>query len=339
MAHAPTRSLLHLRKRVGAAATDSFFRGMAELGRLRPEASPAYHGVEVLRDIPYRPGGSESDRVDIYRPVDVTASMPVVVYFHGGGFRFLSKDTHYVMGLALARRGYLVVLPNYRLAPRHPYPAAIQDALAAWCWTLARVGDFGGDAQRVAVAGESAGANLAAAVTAATCFERPEPWTHAAFATGQVPAACLAQCGILQVSDTQRYGRRGRLPVWILDRLYEVEEAYLHGEHADTTFADPLLLLESQQPPARPLPPFFAAVGTKDPLLPDTRRLRQALDARGVRCEDRYYPNEIHAFMAFAWRHQARICWADTYRFLESTLGPGVLPPATARGPVRWGAR
>ena len=54
--------------------------------------------------------------------------------------------------------------------------------------------------------------------------------------------------------------------------------------------ADPLLLLESDQTPERPLPPFFAPVGTKDPLLPDTRRLKAALDRRGVPCQARYYP-------------------------------------------------
>jgi acetyl esterase len=67
----------------------------------------------------------------------------------------------------------------------------------------------------------------------------------------------------------------------------------------------------------RPLPPFFLSVGTADPLVDDTKRVKLALDRLGVPCEARYYPDQPHAFQALLWREQARRCWEDTFTFLD----------------------
>jgi acetyl esterase len=136
----------------------------------------------------------------------------------------------------------------------------------------------------------------------------------------------LPACGVFQVSDMARFGRRRALPTWLTDRLHEVADAYLPG-HLDRVtdpplLADPLLVLESEVEPARALPPFFVPVGTRDPLLDDTRRLKAALDRRGVRCEARYYEGELHAFHALVFRPMAQRCWSETYRFLDEVVGP-----------------
>jgi acetyl esterase len=81
--------------------------------------------------------------------------------------------------------------------------------------------------------------------------------------------------------------------------------------------ADPLVVFERGEQPARPLPPFFLPVGTKDPLLPDTRRLAVALRRLGGEAKDVYYPGELHAFHAVVLREPARRCWNDTFTFLE----------------------
>jgi len=75
--------------------------------------------------------------------------------------------------------------------------------------------------------------------------------------------------------------------------------------------------VERGEKPARPLPPFFLPVGTKDSLLPDTRRLGEALRALGGEAVEKYYPGELHAFHAFVMRGIARQCWADTFEFLD----------------------
>src|SRR5439155_19026230 len=134
---------------------------------------------------------------------------------HGGGFRILSKDTHWVMGLAYARRGYLCANISYRLAPRHPYPAAVADACAAYAWVVERIREHGGDAARLVLAGESAGGNLVTALAVAASYRRSEPYARAVWDTGVSPAAVIAACGILQVSDTERFAPRKRLPRYV----------------------------------------------------------------------------------------------------------------------------
>ena len=90
----------------------------------------------------------------------------------------------------------------------------------------------------------------------------------------------------------------------------------VEGAFEALDLADPLCFFERGPEPARPVPPFFLPVGTKDPLLDDTRRLARALRAMGVSAEEEYYPGEIHAFHAFVMRAAARKCWGDTFAFL-----------------------
>jgi acetyl esterase len=323
-----------LRIKAGAVVTDSFFRTAAAAGRLHPLARPERHDVEVLRDFAYVDDGLAEHRLDVWRPARGRGPRPVVLYVHGGGFRILSKDTHWVMALSFARRGYLVVSINYRLAPRHPYPAAIADACAAYRWTVANAAQHGGDLGRLVLAGESAGANLVAALVVAACWRREEPWARAVWDTGVVPRAAVPACGLLQVSDAERFERRKKLPLWLRDRIHEVEHAYLRGvdltRRQTLELADPLVWLEKAQPPERPLPPFFAPVGTRDPLLDDTRRLKAALDRLGAVCEARYYAGQAHAFHAMVFRRAARRCWGDAFDFLERQLGSGQTGPDAA---------
>jgi acetyl esterase len=319
--------LPQLRRRIVTSLADSFWLLAARAGRLHPNARPSRHRVEVIRDLRYAPGGTEH-LLDVYRPSAGAGPWPALLYVHGGGFRVLSKDTHWVMGLAFARQGYVVFNISYRLAPAHPFPAALDDTIAACTWVLEHAREHGGDPSRLVLAGESAGANLIAAMTVAMCYRRDEPWARTAWELGLVPRAVLPACGLFQVSDVGRFARRRKLPGWLRENLAEVEEAYLGRStvsHEAAALADPLLVLEEGAPPDRPLPPFFTVVGTRDPLLDDTRRLKAALDRLGVPCEARYYPGEMHAFQAFAWRPQARRAWRDTYAFLSRHVGdPGV---------------
>jgi acetyl esterase len=312
------------RVKAGAFVVDNLFRGLAAAGRLHPDANPARHGIEVTRDLAYREGGAVEHLLDVWKPTHVSGPLPIVFYVHGGGFRFLSKDTHWVMALSFARAGYLVFNVSYRLAPQHPFPAAVEDIGAAWQWALAHAAEYGGDTSRVVVAGESAGANLAMGLTLSTCYRRAEPHARAVFDAGVVPRACLPMCGMLQVSDPARFARRKKLPRFIADRIDEVADAYLFGhEHAtpeELELADPLRVVERGDKPDRPLPPFFAAVGTADPVLDDTRRLEAALKKAGIEHEVHYYPREPHAFHALVFRKSARACWKATFAFLDRTL-------------------
>lgn len=321
-----------LRRQLGAVVVDNAFHGLSKLGRLHPKLRAEQARIRVVRDIPYRDTGHPAHRLDVHIP-EGKGPWPVVLYVHGGGFRILSKETHWVMALAFARKGYLVVNIDYRLAPAHPFPAAIEDAAHALRWVHRHVHEYGGDPQRLVLAGESAGANLVTSLAIATSYERPEPFARALFEEGISPKAVVAACGLYEVGNVERF-RKPKVPVWVLDRLVEVRMAYLDPalHLADgpggLDLANPILLLERGERPVRPLPSFFASVGTADVLLDDTRRLAKALEALGTRCEARYYPREVHAFQAFVWREQARACWRHTHEFLEATLGE----PASLEG-------
>ncbi len=322
-------------RRARSFAASAFFEGLASVGSLHPQASPKRHGVEVERDIVYG-DDAKFHLLDIYRPIHRPKPWPVVFYVHGGAFHLLSKDTHWLMGLVFARFGYLVVNISYRLAPRHPYPAAIQDTCAAYRWLADHITELGGDPDRVAVAGESAGGNLITALTLTACERRPEPWAQAVFDTGLVPRAALAFCAMLEVSRPERFAERRRLPRWIDGMIRDASASYLHGYPqvggVETELADPLRVLElaaglpipvlPATPPRweRALPPFFAPVGTRDPLLDDTRRLEKALASLNVPCEARYYPGGIHAFHAMVWDPVARRCWRDALAFLDRAM-------------------
>lgn len=300
-----------------ATMTKAMFTGLSRLGRLHPQAKLERHGVTITRDLHYGP--DPAHRLDVYTPSRRRGPHPVVFYVHGGGFHMLSKDTHWMMGLAFARAGYLVVNISYRLAPQHRYPAAIDDTCRAWRWMLDALPELGGDPERIAVAGESAGGNLITALTLAACAPHPAPFARAVFDAGRVPRAALPFCALLEVSRPERFGERRHLPRWIHGMVGNVSASYL-GDAPTGRFrdlADPLVVLERPDALARPLPPMFAPVGTRDPILDDTRRLEKALAARGVPCEARYYPGGVHAFHAFVWQPRARACWRDALRFLD----------------------
>lgn len=114
-----------------------------------------------VTDTTYPTGGGER-AVRLYRPAG-NAPWPVVVLIHGGGFIAGSLDSFNEPCASVARRvGALVVSPDYRLAPEHRFPAASDDTVAVLQWVADHIADYGGDPSRVAVGGESAGANLAA---------------------------------------------------------------------------------------------------------------------------------------------------------------------------------
>src|SRR5690606_17463141 len=152
--------------------------------------------------------GPRADQVlDVVGPRGASGPAPVVLYIHGGGFNVLSKDSHWMFATAFARGGFMVFNIDYRLAPRYPYPAALEDVAAAYAWVVEHAASWGVRGP-VVVAGEAAGANWALGLALAATRPRPEPWTKTVWALGQPPAACVALCGLLQVTDCRRFNPR-----------------------------------------------------------------------------------------------------------------------------------
>jgi acetyl esterase/lipase len=117
-------------------------------------------GFELTADRPY--GALARQTLDIYTPAASNRRMPVVIFFYGGNWQTGTKNDYLFLGQALATRGFIVVIPDYRLYPDVRYPSFIEDGAHAVSWTLNHLDEIGGDPARVNLMGHSAGAYIAA---------------------------------------------------------------------------------------------------------------------------------------------------------------------------------
>jgi len=144
--------------------------GAVEARKLIAAESAFLGPSEPLESIRERtiPGPGGAVQLRVYTPLGCKAGgklVPGVIYYHGGGWVVGRPEDFDVFCAAVANRtGFVVASVGYRLAPEHPYPAAVDDAMAAWEWMAQFAGELGADPKRLAVAGDSAGGNLAAVV-------------------------------------------------------------------------------------------------------------------------------------------------------------------------------
>ncbi len=117
--------------------------------------------VDVHKGIAYIDDGNDKHRLDLYLPRD-KKNFPVMLFLHGGAWRSGDRSLYGLFGNRFAKAGVGVVVPSYRLMPKDPHPAQIEDAAAAFDWVYKNIAQFGGDVGRIYVAGHSAGGHLAA---------------------------------------------------------------------------------------------------------------------------------------------------------------------------------
>lgn len=127
--------------------------GQDVLNRLAP-----FNGYRLTHDVPYASGDRQS--LDIYRPTGRSPA-PVVVFFYGGRWSSGDKAGYRFLGQALAARGIVAVIPDYRLYPAVRFPVFVEDGARAVAWTQQRIAEFGGDPRQIFVMGHSAGAHIA----------------------------------------------------------------------------------------------------------------------------------------------------------------------------------
>ncbi len=169
MLHPQTRALLELIEQRGLPPTHTLnpAEARASLGerfRVTQPPPPEVGRVQELK------AGAPAGPIPLrlYRPIGAsdTVVLPVLLYYHGGGFVLGDLDTHDTLCRELANlSGCAVIAVDYRLAPEHRFPAAVQDCIAAARWVSAHAAELGLDASRLAVGGDSAGGNLAAVVS------------------------------------------------------------------------------------------------------------------------------------------------------------------------------
>jgi len=306
-------------------ALEHFFISLGWLSNYQSHIRKALSNCLVYKNIPYGPVEGAANLLDIYRPKKQYDLMPIVIYIHGGGFTMCSKDTHRSVALAYAGQGYLVFNLNYRLAPKNRFPCALDDVCRAYEWIVQNAHQYGGNINKIVIAGESAGANLSLALTLASCYQTDNDIVRRVWNTGIVPKCMQLFCGYFQVSNPERLKNdllnNSSMEKMHLNIAKDVSFAYLGKNyrqfHQERAFADPLLILSSDSQPDRPLPPTYAMVGENDIICSDTKRLENILIEKNIPHDIHYYPNESHAFHLLIWKEQADQAWRDGFRFLS----------------------
>lgn len=207
----------------------------------------------------------------------------LVIWYHGGGWVLGDVDTHDTVCRAIcADAGVAVLNVGYRLAPEHPFPAAVEDALAAFRWAHEHAAELGVDAGRIAVAGDSAGGNLSAVVARVTSREDgPAP----AFQALVVPATDFTAEGGSKDTFASGYFLTRANMDW-----YEAH--YLAGHDPADPLASPL-----RDPDLSGLPPAYVACGGFDPLRDEGIAYAEAMRAAGVDVTLRVHEDAVHPFV------------------------------------------
>ncbi len=246
-----------------------------DVGEVRELNVPGAGGPIALRA--YRPAGTDPDAV-----------LPVLVFFHGGGWVIGDLDTHDTLCRELANgSGCAVVSVGYRLAPEHRFPAAFDDCLAATRWVARHAPELGVDRARLAVGGDSAGGNLAAAVALAARDD----------ADGRGALAIAFQLLVYPATDMRRghasHQVNGEGYVLTRDTMDYFVSHYLPDatDHGDWR-ASPLLAASHAG-----LPPALVLTAGYDPLLDEGLDYARALTAAGGRASYVCFGRQIHGFI------------------------------------------
>ena len=278
----------------------AFLAQAAAQGNPPMESLPPEIGRQVYRDIAASlglpppvvateersiPGPGGPLKLRIYHP-DATGPLPALLYVHGGGFVIGDLETHDAACRALCHDvAAVVVAVDYRLAPEHPFPAAVDDVVCVLQWLAAHARDLRADRSRIALAGDSAGAQLATVAclrTAGTITPRALGLIYPVAQHYSEPSASMTETG------EGKFLTHGVMQ-WFID-------CYLGGRSELTRHPDFALL---SAPTLTTLPPSWVATMGHDPLRDEGHALAQRIEQAGVATEHRHYPGAIHACIHF----------------------------------------
>lgn len=236
------------------------------------------------KDMTY-PTASGTQAVRLYMPEGTAGAgpLPIIVYYHGGGWVIADIDTYEASAMALAKKsGAIVASVEYRRAPENKFPAAHQDSFAAYQWVLANAGQFGGDPTRVAVAGESAGGNLATNVAIMARDQKVQAPVHMLIVypvagTNMTTPSYIANQNAMPLSK----GAMG----WFVDKVLATPD----------DAKSPMLNLTTAMD-LKGLPPATVITDSIDPLMSEGAMLAEKLKAAGVATTYKNYEGVTHEF-------------------------------------------
>ncbi len=276
------------------------------LSNLLPEEQ-----VSKVRDVVI-PGKGVNLQARVYWPRGRRDAkpLPVIVYYHGGGFVVGSVDIFDPLTRALANATRSIVISvEYRLAPISPWPAAVDDAYAALMWAEANALSLGGDPRWLVVAGDSAGGNLSA-VTALKARDMGGPALAAQIM--YYPAVDLTGAPYASVDKfADGYGASTESRAGF-NEAYVGQQKDLHNPYISPLYAQDL----------EGLPPALILTAGFDPLTDATKSYEEKLRSAGIKVVSHEYPDIIHGFMSVALFPQRRDGLERTAQFLHELL-PG----------------
>ena len=292
------------------AGTPAHLVPVAEARAVHARDTPMLSGpgeaVAEVRDVSV-PGPGGALRVRLFRPAHA-GPLPLVVYVHGGGWVIGSIEGFDPLCRALANAaGALVASVDYRLAPEHPFPAAPDDVCAAVRWLADHARELDADPDRIAVAGDSAGGNLA---TVAARRLRDAGGPPLRFQALIYPVCDSAL-------DTASYRECGEGPGLTTASMRRFWDLYLDGADGRHPDASPLRAEDLSG-----LPPAFVLTVTADVLRDEGEAYARALEAAGVPVTLRRYDGAVHGF--FRWlavSRLAREAVAEVGAALRANLG------------------
>jgi len=226
--------------------------------------------------------------VRVYHPhtAQTQKSLPALVYIHGGGWTIGDLDTHDVLCRSLClQAGVVVVSVDYRMGPEHKFPAAYDDTVAAFNWTVANASALGVDANRIAIGGDSAGGNLSAAACIGLRDQKGLS-VQPAFQLLIYPATIMWQ-------DTPSYHANGQGYMLTKDSIAYYTDNYLRNrDDAKDWRASPQWASTHAG-----LPPAFVMTAGFDPLRDEGLMYADALSKAGVSCQYICFERQIHGFI------------------------------------------
>lgn len=254
-------------------------------------APPATDVHTVLDRQITAPGRDVGIRIYTPRAAQPGESLPVLLHFHGAGFVAGDLDTHDSIARFYCRHADAIVISvDYRLAPEHPFPSAVEDSYSALEWAAQHAHEIGGDAGRIAVCGDSAGGNLSAVVCLLSKTRRGPGIAFQALVYPTVDLRLVAEDGSRVRFGGGEFFLSNRDMEFFRSRyLTDVE-----GQMSDPR-ASPLLASDLTG-----LPPAVIITAGCDPLLDEGKAYADRLAAAGVPVEYRCFEQTIHAFVSFA---------------------------------------
>lgn len=261
---------------VGWASTNKIRREFDEGDKVRDAGLTVPDNIVAHRDISYGPYG-EDNLLDVYYTNEVTKCQPTIVNIHGGGWAYGDKELYQFYCMSLAGRGFTVVNFNYRLAPEHHYPAALEDVNAVFHWMKEHAEEYMIDIDKLFTVGDSAGGQLSLQyLTLLTNKEYQKLFSFTVPENISVKATGL-NCGFYNTKEWKNNDN---------DRLFESylgENAKQHEEELDV-----FRYLTDQFPPA------YIMTATKDFIKSEALPLYEVLKGKGVPCEYHLYGDETH---------------------------------------------